>query len=64
MTVPFAHAAHLLEIPIYGGPVILLIAWFKLGDWRNGAENAARSGLGGSRAGRRLPFAMPESAHG
>ena len=34
VTVPFAHAAHLLEIPIYGGPVFLLIAWFKLGDWR------------------------------
>ncbi|MGZ4203208.1 MAG: hypothetical protein ACXVRH_14270 [Thermoleophilaceae bacterium] len=32
--IPFAHAAHLLEIPIYGGPVILLVAWFKLGAWR------------------------------
>ena len=32
--IPFAHAAHLLEIPIYGGPVILLVLWFKLDGWR------------------------------
>lgn len=32
--VPFAHAAHFIEIPIYLGPVILLVAWFKLGTWR------------------------------
>ena len=31
---PFAHAAHLLEMPIYRGPVFLLVAWLKLGTWR------------------------------
>ncbi|HET8672101.1 MAG TPA: hypothetical protein VFL87_00575 [Thermoleophilaceae bacterium] len=35
MIVPLAHAGHvLIELPIYLGPVILLVLWFKLGDWR------------------------------
>jgi hypothetical protein len=33
--VPLAHAGHVLvELPIYLGPVLLLVLWFKLGDWR------------------------------
>jgi hypothetical protein len=32
---PFAHAGHVLvELPIYLGPVVLLVAWFKLSEWR------------------------------
>ena len=35
MIVPLAHAGHvLIELPIYLGPVVLLVAWFKLSDWR------------------------------
>ena len=34
MTLPIAHAAHFIEIPIYLGPVILLVVWFKLDSWR------------------------------
>jgi hypothetical protein len=30
-----AHAGHvLIDLPIYLGPVILLVAWFKLSEWR------------------------------
>jgi hypothetical protein len=33
--VPMAHAGHvLIDLPIYLGPVILLVAWFKLSEWR------------------------------
>jgi hypothetical protein len=32
---PIAHAGHvLIELPIYLGPVVLLVAWSKLSDWR------------------------------
>ncbi|HEX6459832.1 MAG TPA: hypothetical protein VF032_13000 [Thermoleophilaceae bacterium] len=35
MIPPLAHAGHvLIELPIYLGPVLLLVAWFKLNDWR------------------------------
>ena len=35
MIVPMAHAGHvLIELPIYLGPVLLLVAWFKLSEWR------------------------------
>ena len=35
MIVPMAHAGHVLvELPIYLGPVILLVAWFKVSQWR------------------------------
>lgn len=35
MIPPLAHAGHVLvELPIYLGPVLLLVAWFKLNDWR------------------------------
>ena len=35
MIPPLAHAGHVLvELPIYLGPVILLIVWFKLSEWR------------------------------
>ena len=35
MIVPLAHAGHVLvELPIYLGPVLLLVLWFKLNDWR------------------------------
>ncbi len=35
MTPPLAHAGHvLIELPIYLGPVVLLVVWFKLNDWR------------------------------
>jgi hypothetical protein len=35
VTPPLAHAGHvLIELPIYLGPVILLIVWFKLSEWR------------------------------
>ena len=34
MIVPLAHAGHvLIELPIYLGPALLLVLWFKLGDW-------------------------------
>jgi hypothetical protein len=32
--IPIAHAAHFIELPIYLGPVLLLIAWFKVDRWR------------------------------
>jgi hypothetical protein len=32
--IPFAHAAHFIVLPIYLGPVLLLIAWVKLDKWR------------------------------
>jgi hypothetical protein len=33
---PLAHAGHVLvELPIYLGPVLLLIAWFKFAEWRH-----------------------------
>jgi hypothetical protein len=33
---PLAHAGHVLvELPIYLGPVVLLIAWFKFSEWRH-----------------------------
>jgi hypothetical protein len=32
---PMAHAGHvLIDLPIYLGPVILLVAWFKIAEWR------------------------------
>jgi hypothetical protein len=32
---PLAHAGHvLIELPIYLGPVLLLVLWFKVADWR------------------------------
>jgi hypothetical protein len=32
---PIAHAGHVLvELPIYLGPVVLLVAWFKFSEWR------------------------------
>ena len=35
MTPPLAHAGHvLIELPIYLGPVLLLVAWFKFNEWR------------------------------
>jgi hypothetical protein len=35
VTPPFAHAGHvLIELPIYLGPVVLLIAFFKFNEWR------------------------------
>jgi hypothetical protein len=35
LIVPMAHAGHVLvDLPIYLGPVILLVAWFKLSEWR------------------------------
>jgi hypothetical protein len=33
--IPIAHAAHFIELPIYLGPVLLLIAWVKLDKWRD-----------------------------
>jgi len=38
---PLAHAGHVLvELPIYLGPVVLLIAWFKFSEWRQKAQGA------------------------
>ncbi|HKR98515.1 MAG TPA: hypothetical protein VJU79_03270 [Candidatus Dormibacteraeota bacterium] len=35
MIVPMAHAGHvLIDLPIYLGPVIVLVAWFKVSQWR------------------------------
>jgi hypothetical protein len=35
MSPPLAHAGHvLIELPIYLGPVLALIAWFKFSEWR------------------------------
>ena len=35
MIPPLAHAGHMLvTLPIYIGPVILLIAWYKVSEWR------------------------------
>jgi hypothetical protein len=35
VTPRLAHAGHvLIELPIYLGPVVLLIAWFKFNEWR------------------------------
>jgi hypothetical protein len=32
----FAHLGHwYVGLPVYAGPVVLLIAWFKIGDWRD-----------------------------
>jgi hypothetical protein len=32
---PLAHAGHvLIELPIYLGPVLLLVAWYKLSEWK------------------------------
>ena len=47
MTPPFAHAAHFLEIPIYAGPVLLLIGWFKAGEWRERRRKRRAEGPGG-----------------
>ena len=36
MIPPLAHAGHVLvELPIYLGPVILLIVWFKIAERRH-----------------------------
>jgi len=33
--IPLAHAGHVLvQLPIYLGPVIALIVWLKLAEWR------------------------------
>jgi hypothetical protein len=35
VTPPLAHAGHVLvELPIYLGPVVLLVVWFKVSEWR------------------------------
>ena len=35
MTLPFAHAGHVLvELPIYLGPIVVLVAWLKIAQWR------------------------------
>lgn len=35
MTLVLAHLGHwYVGLPVYGGPVVLLIAWVKLGEWR------------------------------
>ena len=35
MIPPLAHAGHvLIELPIYLGPILLLILWFKVSEWR------------------------------
>ena len=32
----FAHLGHwYVGVPVYFGPVALLIAWFKVGEWRD-----------------------------
>ena len=31
----FAHLGHwYVGMPVYGGPVVLLIVWFKISEWR------------------------------
>jgi hypothetical protein len=36
VTTVFAHLGHLyVGLPIYMGPVILLLAWMKIGGWRD-----------------------------
>ena len=43
MILPLAHAGHVLvELPIYLGPVLLLVAWFKLSEWRHKRKNEER----------------------
>jgi hypothetical protein len=37
--IPIAHAGHLLEVPIYLGPVLLLVAWFNIDRWRERRRN-------------------------
>ena len=35
MPLVFAHAGHvLIDLPIYLGPVVALIVWLKLANWR------------------------------
>jgi hypothetical protein len=35
VTPPLAHAGHvLIELPIYLGPLLLLVFWFKFSEWR------------------------------
>jgi hypothetical protein len=40
---PLAHAGHVLvALPIYLGPVIVLVAWFKFNDWRQRRKERRR----------------------
>jgi len=40
---PFGHAGHvLIELPIYLGPVLLLVAWFKFSEWRRKRRGEGR----------------------
>jgi hypothetical protein len=35
MSIPFAHAGHILiDLPIYLGPVVVVAVWLKLSSWR------------------------------
>jgi hypothetical protein len=36
LTTVFAHLGHLyVGLPIYMGPVFVLVAWIKIGNWRD-----------------------------
>ena len=36
MSIPFAHAGHILiDLPIYLGPVVVIAVWLKFSSWRD-----------------------------
>jgi len=44
MSIPFAHAGHILiDLPIYLGPVVVIAVWLKLSSWREKRRERAES---------------------
>jgi len=53
VSIPFAHAGHvLIQLPIYLGPVVAIVAWLKIAGWRE------------KRAGKRRASSTPGSRNG
>jgi hypothetical protein len=52
VAIPFAHAGHvLIDLPIYLGPVVVVVVWLKIADWRQKRSGKRRSSNGASRPG-------------
>src|SRR3954447_7896055 len=44
VAIPLAHAGHvLIELPIYLGPVVVVVVWLKIADWRQKRSGKRRS---------------------
>jgi hypothetical protein len=43
-SLPFAHAGHvLIDLPIFLGPVVMLVVWLKIANWRDKRSGRDRS---------------------